>query len=183
MSEDRKLTEVVRRTADDIRKVDEIDREELDKIASDYAGARSSKLAAVIGGVVGSAGGIALGMQVAGAAVVVTGPAGMLLGAALAVLMWRGRRYQDRERNIDERQRELATLEQELRSIVRLLQELPPDAPQQTKDELWATHNALVKRYRRTTLALSSGESSVRPLDAEESQAAAQDAIDVTATK
>jgi hypothetical protein len=65
--------------------------QEIEETAKRFAGLPSQVLVGIAGGVAGAVGGIALPAVVTGVAVVVSGPLGMTLGIATAILAWRSR--------------------------------------------------------------------------------------------
>src|SRR5262245_7544974 len=60
-------------------------RQELEEVAERYARAPSAFLAGIVGGALGAAGGVGIA-ALGGGVMVVTGPIGLALGAALGVL-------------------------------------------------------------------------------------------------
>jgi Flp pilus assembly protein TadB len=122
-----------------VQRIAEITREELEQVAERYTHAPSTFLAAIVGGVVGSAGGLAL-TTFAGTALLVTGPLGLAAGAALAVLAFRGRKHWRLERS-----------SQKLRSAVDLVHAeiagLTPDAPASVRNNLWQQYDRLMAKY------------------------------------
>jgi threonine dehydrogenase-like Zn-dependent dehydrogenase len=79
-------------------------------------------------------------------ALFVTGPIGLILGAALGVLIYRGPKYIALERSLEK-------LDMALTRIGARLASLPPDAPADVRDQLWNSYRELSARY--TTLVES----------------------------
>ncbi len=124
---------------DQVQKVAQVTREELEAVAERYAHAPSTFLAAIVGGVVGSAGGVAL-TTVAGTALLVTGPLGLAVGAAVAVLAFRGRKYWRLERSTQKLRGALDVLHAEIAG-------LPPHAPASVRNNLWQQYDRLMAKY------------------------------------
>lgn len=124
---------------DDAKRLATVSRQELEEVAEKYSRAPSSFLAAIAGGVLGSGGGIALG-TLGTTAVIVTGPLGLALGAAIAVLAFRGRSYWRLE-NATHKARGAMEL------IRAQIDSLPSDAPDNVKVELYEIYRSLAKDY------------------------------------
>jgi hypothetical protein len=120
----------------------EVSRRELEEVAEKYARAPSGFLAAIIGGAVGSAGGIALGSVAGGTLVVLTGPIGLAAGAALAVLAFRGRSWFRLERATHKATGAATFFRSELDS-------LPSDAPEELRKKLYDNLAAVYDEYAR----------------------------------
>jgi len=126
----------------DAQQVTQVSRKELEEIADRYARAPSAFLAGVVGGVLGTTGGIAVG-TFAGALLVVTGPLGLALGAALGVLTFRGKNYLRLERET-----------QKVGGAIDFLKgvsaDLPKDAPTELlRNEVYEKIRLLVITYSR----------------------------------
>lgn len=134
-----------------------ISRKDIEEVAEKYSKQNSSVLAGIAGGVVGAGAGISVASALGGV-VVIGGPAGLLLGAALAVLMWRGKGYQRIERATEQTRMALDEVRRQISDM--------QDAPDDVRRELWDTHKACVRRYRAIVLdALSEGEKRFGSLD------------------
>jgi len=126
---------------DDARRIAKVSRQELEEVADRYSRASSTFLAAIVGGTIGSAGGITLGTAGAGA-LIVTGPLGLALGAGLAVLAFRGRSYWRLEKAT---QKSRAAAE----FIRGQIDSLPPDAPAKIRDGLYDKLGLILEEYAR----------------------------------
>lgn len=129
---------------ENIDKATQATRQELEATARRYAKERSSVLAGIIGGALGSIGGIGISTVSVGAftvgGAVLTGPIGLAVGAALAVLSWRGTAYLKLERAKERLELAVGTIKAEIQS-------LPPDAPKETRDRLWDGYNELMTDF------------------------------------
>jgi hypothetical protein len=119
-------------------KVTDVSRKEIEEIAKRYAKESSSVLAAIIGAATGAAGGITVS-GIFGTALV-SGPLGMLVGAALAIMSWRGIGYLQLERAEERLDKALLILKRELNYF-------PQDAPPEIKERLWRDYNELLSIY------------------------------------
>jgi hypothetical protein len=133
----------IRETTQEAKSLDRFDRKELEEIAGSYDNATSGKLAGIVGGIIGAAGGFALTTFV-GTTIVITGPAGLVLGAALGVLAMRGRTQLKVER-------ETQKLRIALNEIEARVRQLPPDTPRSVRDALWEEYELQVRRYGQLT--------------------------------
>lgn len=116
---------------------------QVDEIAEKYSRAPSTFLAAVIGGVLGSAGGI--GLAALGGVVIVTGPLGLALGAAAGVLAFRGRNYWRLEKTTQKATGALNLIKSQIEN-------LPSNAPASTQQKLYDQYDSVTARY--TDIAL-----------------------------
>ncbi len=139
----RKKTEAIARAlksaTGQAERLSDVTRRNIEDVAGQYDRAPSSVLAGIVGGVVGSAGGLAL-TTVAGTALVVTGPLGLALGAALAILAFRGPRYWSLERSTRKLQLALSLIRGEIAT-------LPDDTPASVKISLWQQYERLMEHY------------------------------------
>ena len=126
---------------DSLEKIGNISQDDLEEIANTYSTKPSTFLAAIIGGVVGGAGGIAIGGTL-GAITLISGPAGMALGAAVAVLGWRGRDMWRHERAGD-------NFDVAIKRIDAAILALPKNAPQSDREELYTHRRKLIRSYAR----------------------------------
>lgn len=133
-----KSIEGVRR---DAQKIQQVSRQELEEVAEKYSRSPSTFLAAVLGGAVGIAGGVALG-TVGGTLLIVTGPIGLALGAAAGVLAFRGRNYWRLERATQKATGALDFIRAEING-------LPSDAPREVREGLYETYMELMNEYGR----------------------------------
>lgn len=113
--------------------------------ALETSNSTAAVLSATIGGALGGVGAASLSHLI-GYAVLATGPVGLVIGAALGVLLYRGPRYVGLERSLDK-------LDLALMRIRARLDELPADAPPEARETLWAAYLKLPARY--TTLVES----------------------------
>lgn len=139
----------------EIQRLQDVTRAEIDQIAKKYSGETSSFLSAVVGGI----GGSTVGVIVPGTMTLVAGPAGALLGAALAVLMWRGRAHWKLERATER-------LTLALDKIRSEMGKLPESAPDEIRDKLWHNYGELMDAYSlvATSVIQSQAGSSARYL-------------------
>lgn len=119
--------------------LEQFDQKQIEEIAEKYSNKGSSALAGVVGGIIGGSAGIGLG-AIATGTLILTGPAGLLLGASLGVLAWRGRRYQHLERETEKLNKALDSLEKRLRL-------LPRDAPKRVRDLIWEEYTRFIRQY------------------------------------
>lgn len=126
---------------DEAKRLATVSRQELEEVAEKYSRAPSSFLAAIAGGVLGSAGGIALS-TLGTAAAIVTVPLGLAFGAAVAVLAFRGKPYW-----------RLESATQKARGAMELIRaqidSLPADAPPDVKSDLYQIYKDLAQDYAR----------------------------------
>lgn len=108
---------------------------ELNRAASKASAQSSSTLVGVVGGLVGMAAAYGLTF-VAPVSLVVVGPICTSLGIVVAILLNRGRSRLDFEMNLEENR--IAAEE-----IMGRIRALPRNAPQDVRDELWATYKTL----------------------------------------
>lgn len=73
-----------------LQKLTSFTRQDLEQVAVRYSQHNGEALTAIVAGGIGGAGGLALGVF-GGASIVLTGPVGMVVAAALGVLAFRGR--------------------------------------------------------------------------------------------
>jgi len=104
--------------------------ENVGKVAGTYEKASSTFLAAVLGGAIGGIGGVALG-SLAGGLFVLVGPLGLPIGAAIAVFAFRGRSYRHAEKATQTARLKDAHLKE-------IADGLPPDAPKEFRDQIYA---------------------------------------------
>lgn len=126
---------------DEAKRLATVSRQELEEVAEKYSRAPSSFLAAIAGGVLGSAGGIVLS-TFGTAAAIVTGPLGLAFGAAVAVLAFRGRPYWRLE-NATQKARGAMEL------IRTQIDSLPAGALPNVKAELYQIYTDLARDYAR----------------------------------
>lgn len=108
--------------------------------AEEAAGSTAPVLFATLGAGIGGTAAAAVG-PVLEYALFVTGPVGLILGAALGVLLYRGPRYIALERSLEK-------LDMALTRIAARLAALPPDAPPEVRAQLWETYRDLSARYK-----------------------------------
>jgi hypothetical protein len=145
-----------------IEKISDVTDKDVLETARIYSRERSAVLVGIIGGVIGSVGGIGV-TTVAGGMALVGGPLGMALGAALAIYVWRGNRYHNLERGNEHLRLANQRLELALEPIRKMLHDLPDDAPASLKLELLSQQEAIIRTYYlgiNTSLATDLG---VRP--------------------
>jgi hypothetical protein len=139
----RRKAKAVIAAADNIKKdaqrVQSVSRQDIEDVAEKYSRASSTFLAAVVGGSIGAAGGLAVG-TFGGAVLVVSGPLGLALGAALGVLAFRRPSYWRLER---------AT--QKTGAVLNVLRDvaerLPPDAPPELRHKIYDHMDDVVGRF------------------------------------
>ena len=134
--------EVALESANELEK---IDQKEIDAIANKYAHAKSPFLAAVAGSIIGAGAGITIAPALGGL-IVISGPAGLLLGAALGVLAWRGKDYFRNERKTENLKMALDELDDRIRC-------LPDDAPSHVRDGLWNNFSAIMSAYQEAVVS------------------------------
>lgn len=122
---------------------DEIIRQvnKLEAFADKYSKQGSSFLAAIIGGIIGGVVGIGTGVSLGG--LIISGPAGMLLGGAITILAWRGFNYQ-----IIERETEKASIV--LNQLIKQIENLPADTPPSVKQKLFNMYIDVTEQYYKT---------------------------------
>ncbi len=125
--------------------LEKINRQEIEEIADQYSVRSSSSLAAIAGGVTGASVGIGVGSFMSAGFMVLTGPVGLVLGVVSGVLLWRGRRYIDSERD-----REI--LDKDLEFYRKKLEELPDDTPAYVREQLWQSYLSCVEVHREREL-------------------------------
>ena len=117
----------------------EVSLQEFEEAADRYLRAPSGVLAGILGGVVGGAGG--LGAAAAGiGAMIVTGPFGLVGGAALGVLAYRGPKWVKLERSGK-------MLESSAEVIKRQIEGLPEDTPPEVRNEFWTQYRDIMRKY------------------------------------
>lgn len=126
------------------KQTEQVSVEQVEDIAKRYSLLPSSVLTGIIGGVVGSAGGIAIGTHaVLGAGMlVVTGPLGLALGAAIAILAFRGRNYWRLENSSAKTKGALDVLTSQLAM-------LPTDAPEDIKAKVYEKYGRVLDEFSR----------------------------------
>lgn len=133
----------------EIDEIERFDRKEVEEIAEKYSTKDSSWLVALTGGIIGGGAGVSVPLisvlGVSSGLAVITGPAGMALGAALAILAWRGRKYQRLER-------ETKKVKIALDELERRIGNLPQDAPSYIKEKLWRRYSDISDRYSEIVL-------------------------------
>lgn len=134
----------------ELEKVGSISREDIDKIAQDYASKPSTFLAAVVGAVVGASGGISFATYLGGLAVI-SGPAGMAIGAAVAVLGWRGRSMWRHERAQDNYDTAVKKVDRAIKAVSR-------DTNRREYDDLIAMRQELTRAYVEVALTAISSD-------------------------
>lgn len=127
----------------DLADTAKFDRKELERIAEEYTNKSSEYLAAISGGIFGFSGGFAI--SVFGGISLISGGLGAVLGAALGILIWRGRGQHKLERG---------TKKYELASaiILQKIKNLPDNTPQDVKDQLWEMYRVLNTRYAHVVI-------------------------------
>jgi hypothetical protein len=155
----------------ELQSLTEVTRSDIEEIARQYAGEKSSFLAGVAGGIAGATGGVALGGALGGI-VVVTGPAGLALGAALAILAWRGRGHWKLERATERARIGLDTIRGELAT-------LPENTPPEIREELWRGYRDIFEGYREVAVKVVREAGDVS--DQLTSSSSAEEDIDVDA--
>ncbi|HEV3073065.1 MAG TPA: hypothetical protein VHB47_01500 [Thermoanaerobaculia bacterium] len=136
-----------------LRRIQDVTRKEIEDIAKKYSAEKSSFLVAVAGGIAGAVGGVTLHGAL-GLILAVTGPAGAALGAALALLAWRGGAQWKLERATERAKIALDQIRSELKS-------LPSGTPSQVKADLWRGYQDILAPYLLLA-ARSVGEADVR---------------------
>lgn len=122
-----------------IEKLTDVSRKDIEDVARKYSGEKSSVLVAIVGAAFGSVGGIGVTTAL-GVTALLTGPIGMVVGAALAVLLWRQTGHAQVERATDR-------LQIALGEIVTRLKTLPKGAPPEVRQRLWKGYEDLIDRY------------------------------------
>lgn len=139
----RELEEAVRIAQEanrEAERIEKIDTAVLEQIAARYSKYPSQVLAGIVGGAAGAAG--AIGVTSAfGTALILTGPVGMSVGAALALIAYRQGSYAKVERAT-------AQLAMALDELEHRLSRLPENAPPEVRKRLWSTYNALIRKYQ-----------------------------------
>ena len=124
---------------------------EIERTAEKYSNKSSEYLCAVLGGGIGFSGGF--GLSLAGVSLVFSGPIGMILGAALAVLMWRGKG----QNKIERANKKVEVIKSK---IISELKNLPSDAPEYIKKQLWDIYKNSGIEYEKIVIeGLSDGTS------------------------
>jgi hypothetical protein len=141
----------------DAEKIQHVSRHELEEVAEKYSRSPSTFLAAVLGGAIGSAGGIALG-TLGGGLLIVTGPIGLAMGAAIAVLTFRGRNYWRIEKATQKAKGAVDFVRAQIDA-------LPSDAPQEVRERLYAQYTRLMDEYSRVAKASIDDDRSGRGLE------------------
>ena len=77
----------------------------------------------------------------------VTAPAGMILGAAFAILFWRGSEYLQIERKVEKAQIYLNIKKNALDDLERQLRSLPLDTTVDVRSQLWEEYFTSLKDY------------------------------------
>jgi len=135
----------------EIEKTAKADITSIEDTAEKYSSKSSEYLAGVVGGGIGLSGGF--GVSLMGASIIFSGPIGIVLGAAMAVLIWRGRGQQKIERANKKIQAVKSKILEDINS-------LPPSAPQYVVNRLWELYNNATDVYERSVVeALLDGTS------------------------
>jgi hypothetical protein len=134
---------------DDAKRIIQVSRQELEEVANRYARAPSEFLAGVVGGAIGSAGGVAISISILGGGVLVlTGPLGLAVGAALGILAFRGPNQWRLERATQKTSRALSLIKAEINS-------LPHDSKYPDfENSLYEARAEIIRRY--TNVAIKS---------------------------
>lgn len=107
--------------------------------AKEAAESDSVVLVGTIGATLGGVGAAALS-QITGYVLFATGPLGVLFGATIGVLLYRGIGYLSLERSLQK-------IDMSLGRILTQLSKLPPDTPEYVRNTLWAQYDNLASRY------------------------------------
>jgi len=141
----RRKAEALSRAIDDTKleakRVQQVTAHDIDAVAEKYARAPSAFLAGVVGGVLGSAGGVAVA-TVGGGALILSGPLGLAVGVALGVLAFRGRNYWRIEKASQKARGAVDLIRAELNA-------LPPDAPSHVREQLYGHYLSVMDEYAR----------------------------------
>ena len=108
-------------------------------IEYEYSLHKSSFLASCIGAIIGASFGLVVGL-VTGRLMVISGPAGLLLGAILGVIVWRGRGYNNLERANEK-------LNISLDEIEKRMMNLPQNTPIEIRHELCKSYKEILTDY------------------------------------
>ncbi len=141
-----------------IQGLTDISRKEIEQLAVSYSRQNSSVLAGILGGVVGAAGGAAVA-TFAGGMLVLTGPAGAMLGVAAAILSSRGWAYHRLERRV-------ARLRLVLDEIETRIRNLPKGTPAEVKNELWSTYVESVRAFKKAAVKSIATEGAPKSIEA-----------------
>jgi len=124
---------------------------DIESTAEKYETKSSEYLAGVIGGGIGLSGGFAISL--AGVSIVFSGPIGLIMGVAGAILLWRGKGQHKIERA--NKKDNLAKSK-----ILANIRNLPDDAPQETRNRLWKLYDKTTEIYETEVLSGLSDSSS-----------------------
>jgi hypothetical protein len=133
------ITRRINAVRNDARRLTHPSLQQIDDVAYKYSRAPSTFLAAVVGGAIGSAGGITLAAIGAGA-LVLTGPLGLAVGAAVSVLAFRGKSYWRLELATQKTKGAIELIKSEINS-------LPKDAPEHIRQNLYREYEQLITTY------------------------------------
>ena len=145
-----------------IAATEELSRD-VERRAERFSGYSSEILVGIVGGIVGGVGGISIGTTaIVGSTMVVAGPAGFVLGVALAILAYRGPGQWRVERLRRRFLRSLDIIKDELAWVQQ-----QEGAPAESQERLWQQYNHLLEQYHRLAVdSLRHGTSRDRSSDA-----------------
>ena len=123
----------------DAQRVTQVSPQELEEVVDKHAWTPSTALAGVVGGTLGTAGGIAVA-ALSGGMLILTGPLGLAIGGALGVLAFRGRNYRRLERATQKASRAIGLVKTEINA-------LPSHAPAEIRMKLHDQYSSLIIRY------------------------------------
>lgn len=132
--------------------IDKVSLQTFEDVAKRYSLERSPTIAGVIGASAGATAGIGLSAALAPALMALFGPAGMVIGAGVAILAWRGIRHQKNERSLDTLKDNIKTLKDEITELTA------NGAPGDVVASLWSHYKASFADHFERQLGKSSEE-------------------------
>lgn len=122
-------------------KLTEVAHRDIEETAKKYSKEHSSVLFGILGGAAGATGGVLLSGTL-GTVAVISGPIGMVAGAALAVLSWRGFSYLQLERAEERLAKSLSILKREIA-------DLPEDTPPYIREKRWREYDRQLSYFSK----------------------------------
>ena len=149
-----------RRSQDLNNEIDELKKaidgfDKIDSRAESYSKSSTSSLYGVVGGVTGGLIGTCF-ISVSAGLVVVIAPAGMILGAAIGILLFRGPKTIRRDRTLDSEKRNFDEFEKRLGLLCQELKTLPESVPDEIKCKLWQAYTDVYTAYASRIISLIS---------------------------
>jgi hypothetical protein len=123
----------------DAQRATQVSPRQIEEFADQHAWIPSTALAGVVGGTLGIAGGIVIG-TLGGEMLMLAGPLGLAIGAALGVLAFRGRNYRRLERATQKAKSAIGLVKTEINA-------LPSHASPEIRMKLQDQYSSLVTRY------------------------------------